>query len=160
MILFDLQCGKGHGFEGWFRDNAAYEAQEKAREVACPACGDTAVRKAIMAPRIGKGRNASPDAAPNDSPAPQTGEPPQPLAKLAADPRSKELRAKLVELRKAVEANCDYVGPRFAEEARRIHYGEREHRNIYGEASKEEAKALSEEGVEFGSVPWIPRTDA
>jgi hypothetical protein len=159
MILFNLQCGKGHGFEAWFRDNASYEAQEKARKVACPACGDTAVRKAIMAPRIGKGRKSAAIEAPSaEAPLPADG--PKQLAKLAAEHRAKELRAKLTELRKAVEANCDYVGPKFAEEARRIHYGETEHRNIYGEASKEEAKALNEEGVEFGSIPWLPQSDA
>lgn len=158
MILFDLQCGKGHVFEGWFRDNAAYDAQEKARKVACPVCGDTGVRKAIMAPRIGKGRSSAADAAP--APEPVATEAPKPVAKMAAEQQAKELRRKLSELRKLVEANCDYVGPRFAEEARRIHYGETEHRNIYGEASKEEAKALSDEGVEFGSIPWVPRHDA
>jgi hypothetical protein len=157
MILFDLQCGKGHVFEGWFRDNATYEAQEKAREVACPACGDTAVRKAIMAPRIGRSSKAAPE---TPAPAEPSSPNPKALAKLAAGQQAKELRAKLTELRKLVETNCDYVGPKFAEEARRIHYGETEHRNIYGEASKEEAKSLTEEGIEFGSIPWLPRHDA
>lgn len=157
MILFNLTCGKGHQFEGWFRDNASYEAQEKGRKIACPVCGDTAVRKAIMAPRIGRSRKSS-----EHEGMPPAGQPesPQALAKLAAEQRARELRAKLVELRKLVEANCDYVGPRFAEEARRIHYGEAEQRNIYGEATREEAQALSEEGVEFGSIPWVPYGDA
>lgn len=157
MILFDLQCGKGHVFEGWFRDNAAYEAQEKARKVSCPACGDTEVRKAIMAPRIGKGTKAA-----SEAPVPVPAQQPSPksLAKLAGEQQARELRTKLTELRKLVETNCDYVGAKFAEEARRIHYGETEHRNIYGEASKEEAKSLTDEGIEFGSVPWLPRHDA
>ncbi len=154
MILFELRCGRNHGFEGWFRDNATYDAQEKAGEIVCPVCGDTRVRKAPMAPRIGRAGKAPEEAA---------GSPPAAVAaqaRRAAREYARELRRQLLELRTRIEATCDYVGPRFAEEARRIHYGETERHNIYGEASRDEAEALAEEGIEFGTIPWIPRGDA
>jgi hypothetical protein len=171
MILFDLLCGNGHAFEGWFRDNAAYDSQVKGRKLVCPICNDTAVRKAVMAPRIGKGaaRTAPVQATEASDPpaaaAEATPQAPAPQgakasARQAAEQQARALRQQLVELRAKVEANCDYVGPRFAEEARRIHYGESGRRNIYGEASKEEAHALVEEGVEFATVPWVQRSDA
>jgi len=135
MILFDLRCGKGHVFEAWFRDNATFDAQAKAKAIACPACNNRTVEKAPMAPRIGKGG----------------GEVQQVAAEMA------EMRRQLQALRDKVESNCEYVGDNFAEEARRIHYGEVEHRDIYGEASDDEAKELNEEGVEFARIPWLPR---
>ena len=139
MILFDLRCTKGHVFEAWFRDNASYDKQAKAGAVVCPGCGSRKVEKAPMAPRIGK-----------------SGE----LSKQEMASELAEMKKQLLELRSKVEANCDYVGNRFAEEARRIHYGEVERRDIYGEASDEEAKDLSEEGIEFGRIPWLPRHDS
>ncbi|HTZ37110.1 MAG TPA: DUF1178 family protein, partial [Stellaceae bacterium] len=111
MICFSLRCASGHEFEGWFRNGDGYEEQQKAGEIACPECGDTHVEKALMAPSIGRSRDARPPISPA------------------------QLRAALVELRRQVEAHCDYVGPRFAEEARRIHYGEADAHAIYGEAS-------------------------
>lgn len=144
MILFDLTCRNGHVFEAWFRDGAAFEAQRKAREVACPDCGDPRVKKAPMAPRISKGAQKETSA---KAIAPQ---PEMPA----------EIRQALRQLRQAVESNCDYVGPRFPDEARAIHYGERDKRGIYGEASVEEAQALAEEGIEVARIPWLPRHDA
>jgi len=137
MIKFELKCAADHAFEGWFRDGASYEAQAAAREIACPACGSTDVSKALMAPAITKNR-PSPDAA---------------AAAKAA------MLKKLRELRAEVERNAEYVGDRFAEEARRIHYGEIGHKAIYGEASDDEASALAEEGVEFARIPWVPQTN-
>ena len=139
MILFDLRCAKGHVFEAWFRDNASYDGQAKAGVVACPACGSRKVEKAPMAPRIGK----SSDVAHR-----------QTAAALA------ETKRQLQDLRAKIESNCDYVGARFAEEARRIHHGEVEHRDIYGEATDEEAQELAEEGIEFARIPWLPRHDS
>ncbi len=135
MILFTLRCAHGHEFDGWFRDGDGFEAQQQAGEIGCPHCGDTAVEKAVMAPRLGRSREAKPPVSPA------------------------QLRAALIELRRQVESNCDYVGGRFAEEARRIHYGEADPRGIYGEASDAESRELSDEGIQFGRVPWIPRTD-
>jgi hypothetical protein len=150
MILYTLRCAKNHEFEAWFKDSAAYDAQLAATRVVCPACGSAKVEKAIMAPRLGKKKGARP--ASNDAPA---------AAKtVSVDPRAVAIREQLRALRREVEGNCDYVGPRFAEEARKIHYGETEARGIYGETSDEEAKELSEEGVGFARVPWISSEDA
>jgi len=136
MILFSLRCASGHEFEAWFRDGDGFEAQQKAGGIACPDCGDAQVEKAVMAPRIGHSREKIPALSPA------------------------QMRAALVELRRQVETNCDYVGERFAEEARRIHYREVDPRGIYGEATSEESKELAEEGISFGRIPWVPTTDA
>jgi hypothetical protein len=135
MILFTLRCSSDHQFEGWFRDGETFEAQQAATEIACPHCGDTKVEKAVMAPAIARSRPAGPPMSPA------------------------QMRAALIELRRQVETNCDYVGERFAEEARRIHYGEVDPHGIYGEASLDEARELSDEGIEVGRIPWI-QTDA
>lgn len=136
MILFTLRCNNGHEFEGWFRDGGGFEAQRGAGEIACPECGDTSVEKAVMAPRLGRSRETMPAITPA------------------------QFRAALVEFRRQVETNCDYVGNRFAEEARRIHYGEIDPHGIYGEASEEESRELSDEGISFGRIPWISPTDS
>src|SRR5258708_9717508 len=135
MILFTLRCAAGHEFEGWFRDGDGFEAQQQAGEIACPECGDHQVEKALMAPNIARSRGK-----PAISPA--------------------QMRAALVELRRQVQTNCDYVGERFAEEARRIHHGEADPHGIYGEASADESRELAEEGISFGRIPWISPTDA
>lgn len=136
MILFTLRCASDHEFEAWFRDGATFEAQQQAGEVACPHCGNAQVEKAIMAPNIGRSREAK---GPPISPA--------------------QMKAMLLTLRRQVEQNCDYVGERFAEEARRIHYREVDPHGIYGEATLEESEALRDEGIEFGQIPWV-QTDA
>jgi hypothetical protein len=136
MIRFALRCASDHEFEAWFRNGEGYEAQQKANEIACPECGDTHVEKALMAPNIGRSREAGPPMSPA------------------------QLRAALIGLRRQVESHCDYVGPQFAEEARRIHYGESDPRGIYGEATESESRELAEEGVKVGRIPWIAPTDA
>ena len=132
MISFNLRCGGDHTFEAWFKDGAAYERQAAAGEVACPVCADTTVEKAPMAPRVaaGKAREAT------------------------------TIRQALTELRQHVEANCENVGDKFADEARKIHYGEAERRDIYGKATDEEAQALGDEDIEFSRLPVLPRTDS
>lgn len=136
MILFALRCAADHEFEGWFRDGAAFDRQSAGGKISCPQCGDTSVTKAPMAPRVTRSRAAE------------------------ATPSPAELRKVLQELRRHVETNCDYVGERFVEEARRIHYGESDPRGIYGEASADDAKDLAEEGIEVARIPWVPPTDA
>ncbi|HEV8680652.1 MAG TPA: DUF1178 family protein [Stellaceae bacterium] len=136
MILFTVRCAAGHEFEAWFRDGDGFTAQQKAGEIVCPDCGDTQVEKALMAPNIGRSR----DKTPAPSPA--------------------QMRAALIELRRQIETNCDYVGERFAEEARRIHYREVDPHGIYGEATSEESRELAEEGITFGRIPWVTPTDA
>ena len=159
MILFDLKCGKGHVFEAWFRDGSAAEKQLAGRKVACPACGSAKVQKAPMAPRIGKGERRSapaPESKAAEAPAGEGGA----LMSMEMAAKAAEIRRELGELRSKIEANCDYVGGRFAEEARKIHYGETEARGIYGETSDAEARELHEEGVEFAKIPWLPQHDS
>ena len=136
MIHFSLKCAADHEFEGWFRDGETFEGQAAAGEIACPHCGDARVAKAIMAPRVARSAKAAP----------------------AVDPAA--MKQALRELRKQVEANFEHVGDRFAEEARKIHRGEADARRIYGDATQDEARALADEGIEFGRVPWIPPNDA
>ena len=155
MILFNLRCGEGHTFEAWFRNGDTYERQAKAKAIACPLCGSHSVEKALMAPRIAKKRGR--EEAPQQAVAPVA----PGGAEMPAEDRAKaaELLRALREARRLVEANCDYVGDRFAEEARRIHYGEVEKHGIYGESTEDEARSLAEEGIEFGRIPWLPRAD-
>lgn len=154
MIRYTLRCDRGHAFESWFQSSAVYESQEKRKLVNCPACGSAKVERAIMAPQIvsKKGREA---AAPAPAPAPAAD-----VAAPASTPlmmaQERELRAKLKELRDHIVKHADNVGERFPNEARKMHYGDIEHRPIYGEASPDEARALIEEGVEVSPLPVLP----
>lgn len=154
MIVFDVTCSNGHTFEGWFPDSAAFSEQSAAGEVVCPVCGDAHVRKGLQAPRLGNMKKGKPDAAPvSNGPKPNA-------AMSGGDPRFDEYVKALHALKKHVEDNSDYVGEKFPEEARKIHYGETEPRSIYGEASREEAAELADEGVEFARIPWPSKPDA
>lgn len=133
MILFELRCAHDHHFEAWFKDSATFDAQSAAGEIACPLCGDTGVSKAIMAPRLNKATGQS----------------------LDAQGAAHEMRRLLSDLRQKIEASCDYVGDKFADEARKIHYGDVEERPIYGEASAEQAAELEEEGIAVARLPWV-----
>ena len=149
MILFTLRCDKGHEIEAWFRDNAAYTRQHGRGEIACPECGSNKIEKAPMAPRVAKSRGeAPPPAAP--TPMEQPERPPTPA----------EFRRALQQMRRYVETNCEHVGPRFAEEARKIHKGEAKSRGIYGEATDAESEALADDGIEVARIPWVPTSDA
>ena len=141
MIVYNLRRRKAHSFEAWFRDSASYDQQVEAGEVRCPECGSNKVEKAPMAPRVSGGRSRG--SASSDAPQDNT--------------KAVAMRKALKELQRHVEKNCDYVGPEFAEEARKIHYGETEERNIYGETSSDDAVALQEEGIEVQRIPWLPR---
>lgn len=146
MIIFDLKCHQGHGFECWFRDSASFDEQLAAGDVLCPRCGSDDVSKALMAPNIStaRGRGHALIEGPRESE--------------AADASSSP--ATLAEQCNLVEENCDYVGTEFPEEARKIHYGETKARNIYGEASLVDAHELWEEGIEFAILPGTRRYDA
>ena len=154
MIRYNLRCEKGHNFESWFQSSAAYESQEKRKLVNCPSCGSAKVERAIMAPRIvsKKGREAAQQQAP--------AVPAEAAASSESTPllmaQEVELRAKIRELRDHIVKNADNVGERFPNEARKMHYGDIEHRPIYGEASPEEARALIDEGVEVSPLPVLP----
>src|SRR5579883_675097 len=139
MILFKLRCGAEHEFETWFRDGASYERQASRGLITCPECGSTNVEKALMAPRLARSDSGDTKTAP---------------------PSPEQIRRMLQQLRRHVETNCDYVGDRFAQEARRIHQGEAEARGIYGEATDDESRALAEEGIEVARIPWVPASDA
>lgn len=156
MIRYSLNCAKGHAFESWFSNSDAYDAQARRGLVECPVCGSKKVEKALMAPKLGasskkasSSRRRAPEVteqAPEQTPAPVA----------MVSPVEQEFRAKLKELKEHLTRNSDYVGPKFTEEARKMHYGETEHRSIYGEASPDDAKALHEEGIEFHPLPVLP----
>jgi len=161
MIRYALACDQGHGFESWFSNSAAYDKQRKRSLVTCPLCGSAKVEKTIMAPNVGAGTTMSEPAGPQADispapPAPLPAPPPPKNPVAMMSPPERELRQKLKELRDHIVKNANYVGPRFPEEARKIHYGETAHRSIYGEASPEEAKELHEEGIEFHPLPILP----
>lgn len=137
MIRFSLHCDQAHEFEGWFRDNADYDTQSKRGFVECPVCGSHKVSKSLMAPAVSTGRKKEKMA-------------------LAANAEQKKLMAALKEISRQVRENAENVGDKFAEEARKIHFGETEARGIYGEATPEEARDLIEDGVEFMPLPVFP----
>jgi hypothetical protein len=151
MIRYQLLCELGHPFESWFRSSAAYETQERRKLVSCPTCGSSKVQRAIMAPQIVSkmGRDSTP-------PAPVAEATPAPASTQLMLAQERELRVKLKELRDHIVKNADNVGERFANEARKMHYGDIEHRPIYGEASPDEASALIDEGVEVAPLPVLP----
>jgi len=160
MILYRLRCSKGHEFESWFKDSRTYERQEKKSLIGCAVCGDGKVERAPMAPRLGKGsKKVEVEKPAADAPVAPAAPSPDQQQQMAALARHmpKELREALLKVRAEVEKNCEHVGDKFADEARKIHYGESDKRGIYGETSEEEAEALAEEGIEFGRLPWIPR---
>lgn len=140
MIRYDLQCENGHRFDGWFRSSSAFVSLREAGQVNCAQCGSLKVDKALMAPSVPKDK---PGARPPDRP------------RLSEPGTATE--AALDKLRRHVEANSDYVGLRFADEARAIHEGRSESRSIHGEARPEEARRLIEDGVQVAPLPFIPR---
>lgn len=179
MIRYALVCTKRHEFESWFANSAAYDRQQKRGLVTCPVCGSAKVNKALMTPRLAPSTRsvqmpAAPPAAaaqaeaspamPGASatgvaaaPAPTAASEPVPAAPVAMlSPQEQEVRKKLKELRDHLVKNAENVGQRFPEEARKMHYGETDHRSIYGIASPEDAKALSDEGIEFSPLPVLP----
>ena len=155
MIKYALICDKKHEFESWFADSAAFDRQAKRKLVACPMCDSVKVEKAIMAPRIAAKKGRVPIEMPTPAPeAPAAAPAPAPVAMMT--PQEMEFRTKLKELREHLVKNADNVGEKFPEEARKMHYGESEHRSIYGVASPDEAKELLEEGIECHPLPVLP----
>jgi len=154
MIHYALRCDSGHDFDGWFKDSAAFDKQAKRGLLECPHCASTKVERALMAPQVASRKEAVNPPAPAKPPA---------AAKAVSNspgPMPAEMRALLQRMRAEIEKNCDYVGADFADEARKIHAGESERRGIYGEATAEEAEALSEDGIQVARIPWLPRSDA
>ena len=149
MILYELKCSNGHQFEAWFKDSATYDRQEKRGEVACPICSDISVAKAPMAPAVSTSRKKE-----------KRARQPVPPTKERAAEVAQEILQAAGKMQKYVEENCDYVGDKFADEARAIHYGEAEERGIYGEATANEATDLIEEDIPVSHIPWRRRTDS
>ncbi len=182
MIRYTVRCRAGHDFEGWYRDSNTYETLEAAGAVSCPDCGSAEVRRAPMAPalsgtkatlreeplpadRDGGGDEASSGPAPEPDSAPVSTPAATPQMPVSAEDAKRvhvmgKIREAMVEMRRHVEKNADYVGPKFADEARKIHYGETGGRSIYGEATDAESEALRDEGIEFGRIPWVSKSDA
>lgn len=152
MIVFDLSCERGHVFEAWFGSSEDYEGQKARGLVSCPICNSANIDKAVMAPRIARKGNqqtlpaltkaGNAVAMANDGPTPQ-----QAKAMLEALARGQAEMLK----------NSDWVGTRFADEARAMHVGDREHRAIHGQATLDEARTLIEEGVPVGPLPFLVR---
>ena len=144
MIHYDLICDSGHEFDGWFSSSAAFDEQTRSGLVTCVHCGSDKVEKQLMAPGIPvKGNRRG-----------ETAE--KPVLASTFDPRQQKIMQAMRELRRAVEENSEYVGDKFAEEARKIHYEEAEKRGIYGETTPRDAKALVEEGIEIHPLPDLP----
>jgi hypothetical protein len=137
LIRFSLICDHDHEFEAWFRNNDDFDRQKKRGFVECPECGSSKVAKALMAPAVSTGRKKEKIA-------------------LAMNEAQKKVMAEMKALSEKIRENADYVGDKFAEEARKIHFGETEARGIYGEATLDEAKSLAEDGVGFLPIPVFP----
>jgi hypothetical protein len=154
MIRYALICDRKHEFEIWFNNSADYDKQSKRHLVTCPQCDSTKVDKAIMAPAIAttRKRKSSPASEVVSSARPQADS--APVAMLS--PQETEFRSKLKELRDHLTKNADNVGKKFPDEARKMHYGDIEHRSIYGEASPDDAKKMLDEGIEFHPLPVLP----
>jgi hypothetical protein len=149
MIKYALQCDKGHGFDSWFPSGASYETQRKRGLVDCPICGSIKVDKQIMAPSVSlKSGRSDPDALP------VTDTPDQAMVMVGEE--AARLRSMIRELHAHVQANTEDVGSRFADEARKIHYGETEERAIRGKATFDDAQALHDEGIGFLPLPSLP----
>lgn len=144
MIRFALTCDEGHSFDAWFSSGASYDEQIEASAIRCPACGSADVRKAPMAPAVLRGKGK------------MEGETGPKRAELGGEAERRQTFAFLKGLREHLKANAEDVGKNFPEEARKIHYGEAEERNIYGEATLEEAKSLNEEGIPTLPLPPLP----
>lgn len=156
MIHYQLCCSHGHEFDGWFSDSVAFDKQAKRGLVECPVCADVKISRAMMAPAVAT-RDAPP--APAEEPRATTETQAAPPAPVAGGRMPAHLRAMLQHMRAEIEKHCDYVGPAFAEEARKMHHGKSERRGIYGETTPSEAEALTEEGIEVSRIPWVPRSD-
>ena len=164
MIKYQLICDKSHEFEGWFGDSAAFESQQESGLLTCPVCGSADVRRALMAPNLASPKTRKtdlaeqqPSAQPEPQPQPQA--PQQASAALppAAARKMQELMSEMRALQTRIREECRDVGNDFAEEARKIHYGEVEPEGIYGQATAEEREALDEEGIEIMDIPWLPK---
>ncbi len=140
MIRFALRCDEGHSFDSWFQSAAAYDALAAAGHLSCAVCGSASVQKALMAPALPARRERT---------APETPD--------TADTPEEARRRAIEALRRKIEAESDYVGMEFAAEARAIHEGDAPERPIYGEARRDDARRLLEDGIPVAPLPFLPR---
>ena len=164
MIKYQLICDKSHEFEGWFGDSAAFESQQESGLLTCPVCGSADVRRALMAPNLASPKTRKtdlaeqqPSAQPEPQPQPQAPQQASAALSPAAARKKQELMSEMRALQTKIRQECRDVGNDFAEEARKIHYGEVEPEGIYGQATAEEREALDEEGIEIMDMPWLPK---
>lgn len=145
MIRYALACDSGHGFDSWFRSSEDFEQQDGRGLVTCPLCGSSRVAKQIMAPQVARTdhERSAGDPAPSGDVA-------------LINPEARQLRQKIAELRAQILASSEDVGEKFADEARKMHYGDAEERSIYGKATSEDAKALVDEGISVLPIPGLP----
>jgi hypothetical protein len=160
MIKYALQCDKAHGFESWFPSISSFETQARRGLVECPVCGSVKVEKQIMKPSV-RLHGIRPDQKPIESiPAPTSeaaaAEPHIPAVLADDSEAARKLRAMMREIHQHVQANTEDVGAKFADEARKIHYGDAEERGIRGKATAEQAAELAEEGIAFLPLPPLP----
>lgn len=161
MIHYQLHCDQYHEFDGWFASSAAFEEQQKRGLISCPFCSGTKIHRALMAPALGRKANRSPEPASHNSALAAEVQPQVPTSLTFQGGEASAHLAELVQkMRHEIEMHCDYVGNDFAEEARKIHYGETDARGIYGEATIDEAQELVEEGIEVAALPWAPRSNS
>jgi hypothetical protein len=166
MIRYALKCKNGHIFDGWFRGSDDFDKQAQSGFIICPVCGDASISKSLMAPSIksSSGDTSSQQDAPvmpSEDIAAQQNEAsseayPHPVAALKPDVKEQAMIQAVRAFREVVKAHSDYVGPKFADEARKMHYGESETRGIWGEASVDDAKNLLDEGIEIVKLPPLP----
>ena len=157
MIVFDLTCANGHRFEGWFGSSDEFAAQKESGMLDCPECGSAEIVKAPMSPAVGKKGNQQ--SGKQSGPLVPVEEVAQPQADkgLSNDPMPPEVTkalGKLAEAQAKALKNSTWVGKDFAEQSRAMHYGEREHASIHGEASAQEARDLLDEGVAVAPLPF------
>ena len=165
MIKYQLICDQAHEFEGWFGDSAGFETQRNSGLLTCPVCGSAEVRRALMAPNLASPKTRKTDLAeqPGTKPAEQPAPGPRATATAAtalppaAAQKMQALMTQMRELQTKIRAECRDVGDDFADEARKIHYGEAEPEGIYGHATPDEREALDEEGIEILDIPWLPK---
>ena len=171
MIKYQLICEEDHEFEGWFGDSAAFESQQDSGLLTCPSCGSATVRRALMAPNLASPKtrkSAPPPQEVRDSPAapapaasgPGASDPGAPGSAALPEEAARRMHALMSEMRalqSKIKDECRDVGDEFAEEARKIHYGEVEPEGIYGQATEEEREALDEEGIAVMDIPWLPK---
>ena len=165
MIKYQLICDQSHEFEGWFASSAAFEDQQKSGFLTCPSCNSGSVKRALMAPNLASPKTRKSDLAsaadsPAQAPSAESATPtPSPTASLPSEAavQMHQLMGEMRRLQAKIRSECRDVGDNFAEEARKMHYGETDAEGIYGQATPEEREALDDEGIPVMDMPWLPK---